>query len=225
MGFQLVAYEKLKSSIRQNITDLLKAHKIDPETKDAPKSLPEPRAFQAQFLLMICLLLDTEKNTHDDKTKSTVLNAATLLILEEILSSYTDSWLAKNPESSTFFNLLKNSLGVSVENKKIIGVSTQEKLTMYTSLQRYIREQLYVKAENPPEGYKRTCPFVQEKLTKETAALLLNLMNKCHGFKVELIQEAEKQHAVTSSASKIGFYNSNAASGSSSNATTSYSPS
>lgn len=154
MSFDLVAYEKLKSSIEEAIETLIKHHK-----KEDLKDIPTERRVQAQVLLKTIELCDNIKASTDEarKKQATILNAAVYYIHQQIEKTYNYS----SPRSN-FYNSLTTCLNLNNENKP----SQNELFDLFSTLLIFQREHLFINGDarkgflaNQPFDIKDYCAF------------------------------------------------------------------
>jgi hypothetical protein len=185
MPFQLVAYDKLKSSIEESITTVIKHHKLDPDNRDESiNNLPDPtRIIQIKFLMRTMSLLDKIEDTSAERTlqNARILNAAVYFVCKQIELTYT-----RSPDNSKLYSTLTTSLNLDTENLP----NRLNKLTMYNSLAKFLRANTYNEA-NPSKGYLPKQPYnIPGYVVKND---IKDLSTQVHQFKMELLDEAEAQ--------------------------------
>jgi hypothetical protein len=159
MAFELIAYERLKQSVKESIKTLIEHH--NPERKgtidinklgESVKLLaanPEGRGVQAEFLLKAIELTET---MDEGINRTRVLNAAVYHIHRIISDSYT----LIAPDSSTFNLSLKISLGLIKEGSK--KPSDDDKYSMYKALVDFLKSHVILE-DHGHVVYKDKHPF------------------------------------------------------------------
>lgn len=183
MGFQLVAFDKLATAVKESIVTLLKYHGHDPsKLTESIKKLDTDRRIQSQWLLIITALLDTSREEPINKAR--ILNAAVYYVRAQIALTYGKL----PPERSNFYNSLTTSLALTKENQP--GIKDEE--AMYSSLVQFIRSNAY-NSGNPSEGYLSENPFSNEKICGyKVGTDLIMLSTKAHELKIKIIGSAEE---------------------------------
>ncbi|KTD64998.1 hypothetical protein [Legionella shakespearei] len=189
MSFELVAYDKLKTSVRESVKTLVLHHnkdqKINPEKlEEAVKDLPIERKSQALLLLKTIELLD---KTVDMTVKSRVLNALCYFIHQKIDDSYKNSY---NPlvssERSNFYTSLTTALELTKENQP----GKNDLVDMYGELIHFFKQHVYIHAD-PRKGYMGDQPFALEGY--DVLADIKTLIKKVRDVEVELVDAAEEK--------------------------------
>lgn len=166
MAFCYVEYERLKTSIKQAIVDLINSHKSDCRADvdfltDQVKVLPDERRSQAEFLLKAIEILDRTESEQN----SLILNAAAYFVFSKIKATYTESYvgLFVSAVRSKLYTGLKLALKIDDAN-----TPTDENLIeMYGTLETFLSNHTYVEG-NPRRGYLPSPAF-----------------SKVHAYKVE----------------------------------------
>lgn len=189
MSFELVAYEKLKLSVKESIKTLVLHHnkdqKINPEKlEEAVKDLPIERKAQALLLLKTIELLD---KTTDITVKARVLNALCYFIHEKINESYKGSY---NPLASSERSNLYTSLTTSLELTKENQPGRNDLVDMYKELISFFKQHIYIHAD-PRKGYLGDQPFTLDGY--DVLGDLKSLIKKVSEVEVELVEAAEEK--------------------------------
>jgi hypothetical protein len=122
MSFELIAYDKLKLSVKESIKSLIEHHFPDRKgTIDINKlgesvkllsTNPEGRGIQTEFLLQVIELTD---HIAEESAKTLILNAAVYHIHRQIADTYRSESAS---DASTFNFSLKTSLGLNTAEEK-----------------------------------------------------------------------------------------------------------
>jgi hypothetical protein len=189
MGFDLVAYDKLKQSVRESVKTLVLHHnkdqKINPEKlEEAVKDLPIERKAQALLLLKTIELLD---KTVDMTVKSRVLNALCYFIHQKIEDSYKSSY---NPLVSSERSNLYSSLTTALELTKDNQPGKNDLVDMYKELNHFFKQHVYIHAD-PRKGYMGDQPFSLEGY--DVLADIKTLTKKVAEVEIELVDAAEEK--------------------------------
>jgi len=192
MGFDLVAFDKLKSDINESIKALFKHHKLsyDDYNNEVAK-LPKDRQIQVQFLNTVIHCLE-EPGCSFHKSP-VVLNAAVYFIRQKISDSYQSSLpgtsLFLSPKSSTFYVSLSQALGLEEKQNLSIKVNSQ----LYGMLRKFLFAATYLNPEDPEAGYKDNHPFSSANIPGyEVEKDLISLLKIRSELGVEMIQNAQK---------------------------------
>lgn len=189
MSFELVAYEKLKTSVRESVKTLVLHHnkdqKINPEKlEEAVKDLPIERKAQALVLLKTIELLD---KTVDVTVKSRVLNALCYFIHQKIDDSYNGSFnLLVSSERSNLYTSLTTALELTKDNQP----GKNDLVDMYKELIHFLKQNVYIHAD-PRKGYLGDQPFALEGYNVLTD--LKALIKKVAEVEVDLVDAAEEK--------------------------------
>lgn len=184
MSFDLVAYDRLKTSVYNSIKSLIQSYnpkcKVKHDTiDDAISEIPTlERQVQARVLLRTVDLL---KNSTDESEQARVLNAMVYFIREQIGAKYKHT----SPEGSTLYCSLTTSLGINKENEP----SRNELLDMYRSLESFLCDQVYVESD-ARKGYSESQPFAIEGYSVEND--IKDIIEKRNALKIEVIDAAKK---------------------------------
>lgn len=206
MSFELVAYLKLKDSIKESVKTLIldhdSKHKINPDKlMESTEILTGDRKVQAQLLLTAINLLD--KST-DESEQARVLNTLAYYIYDKINASY--NYL--NPERSCLFRSLTTALNITVDNKP----KSVDLIDMYPSLKKFFSNHVYVDGDMR-KGYLPTQPLAIKGYIVEND--IKDLGSKINDITAELVdaakQKNEQLHKPQSS-SIFGWWGSSAAS-------------
>lgn len=207
MTFQLVAYGKLKESIKESVDTLLIEHKL--KTKEEDKLTDDARSkrvqglkdkhperhVQSQYLLKVIELLETSED--NEKNKAMVLNAAAFYIHGQIKDSYENSKLTylpkvgayiQNPKNSSFYS----SLGVSLNLREGNHPNEKDTFSLYQSLLEFMKAQVY-HPEGLTKGFKSDHCFSEEKISGyQVDKDIKKLSQKVLELEFVLIDSAEK---------------------------------
>ncbi|MBL7479104.1 hypothetical protein [Legionella bononiensis] len=198
MSFELVAFEILKTSIRESIGSLIRDHdknyKIDPDKLwEATQILPEERRVQSQLLLKTIELLEK----HEDKVEAArVLNTLAFYIYEKIVGTYGGiySFVLSSDNSS-----MKRYLGVSLNLTKTNTPGEIDLVDMYQSLVKFLSDNIYV-AGDCRRGYLPYQPFEIKGYKVEDD--LKDLISKETNLRLSLIDAAASKKEQTASPAK-----------------------
>ncbi|KTD32290.1 Dot/Icm T4SS effector [Legionella moravica] len=198
MSYELVAYEILKSSIKEAIASSIKEHKktykkdLD-KLWEATDILPQERKIQARLLLKTIELLDKQ----DDKSEAArVLNTLAFYIYDKIVESYGGiySFVLSADNSG-----MKRFLGLSLNLTKDNMPGDIELVDMYPSLLNFFLNHVYVGGDcrkgylpvNPfdIEGYKVEIDIKDLKLKE--AALFNNNVDSAEAKKEQTVSPAK----------------------------------
>jgi hypothetical protein len=160
MAFELVAYDRLRQSVKESIKTLIEHHNQERKgTIDINKlgesvkllaANPEGRGVQAEFLLKAIELTET---MDEGINRTRVLNAAVYHIHRIISDSYT----VIASDSSTFNFALKTSLGLNIKEASR-KPSDDDKYTMYKALVDFLKANVILE-DHGHVVYKDKHPF------------------------------------------------------------------
>ncbi|MDI1352206.1 MAG: hypothetical protein PSV35_05455 [bacterium] len=186
--YELVAHEKLKTSIKESIKTLILHHKPDHKVEldkldEAVLVLPTERRVQSQVLLKTIELTSVMKTGNEVETllQARTLNAAVYYTRAKIAESYT----SRSPQNSTLYHLLNTSLELTKTNQP----DQNELVGMYSVLEKFLRQHVY-KGSEPTKGYLD----IQAFSINDYSAIkdILDLGKKLLEMRTEIILKAEK---------------------------------
>ena len=201
MSFDLVAFEILKTSIKESIISLIKDHnpsyKIDPaKLWEATESLPDGRRIQSQQLLKTIDLLEQREDHMDKVEAARVLNTLAFYIYDKIEISYGGIYsLVLSSDNSTLKRCLELSLNLTKSNKP----GAIELVDMYQSLEKFLSENVYVGGDCR-KGYLPNQPFDIKGYKVEDD--IKDLISKVKELRVSLIDAAASKKEQTASPAK-----------------------
>lgn len=196
MSFDLVAYEKLKGSIKESIITLIKSHNekakiIEDKLEESVKEVSEERQPQVLTLLTTISLLDNSSKPTEEKAR--VLNAIAYYIRDQIAATYKYT----SPENSDFYK----SLTISLELTKDNNPNREDLADMYSTLEKFLRSHVYNKGD-PRKGYLEQQPFSfknhsSASLKKYSVVQdIRELAGRVYRLRDEIIVAAEELHAL-----------------------------
>lgn len=208
MTFQLVAYGKLKESIKESIDTLLIEHKL--KTKEEDKLTDDARSkrvqglkekhperhVQSQYLLKVIEILEASTE-ESEKNKAIVLNAAAFYIHWQIKDSYDNSKLTYLPKVSAYIQSPKNSsfyssLGVSLNLREGNYPNDKDTYSLYQPLLQFMKAQVYHE-DGITKGFKSDHDFSQDKIVGyQVDKDIKKLSQKVQEIEFILIDAAEK---------------------------------
>ncbi|HAT1658172.1 TPA: Dot/Icm T4SS effector Lem14 [Legionella pneumophila] len=186
MSFELVAYEKLKGSIRESIITLIKSHNekakiIEDKLEDSVKEVSRERQPQVLVLLKTIELLDNSSKEPEDKAR--VLNALAYYIRDQIAATYKYT----SPDNSDFYKSLTISLDLNKDNNP----NREDLADMYGALEKFLRSHVY-KNSDPRKGYLDKQPFAIKHYS--VVDDILELSDRVHKLRREIIIAARDLH-------------------------------
>ncbi|HAT7071949.1 TPA: Dot/Icm T4SS effector Lem14 [Legionella pneumophila] len=186
MSFELVAYEKLKGSIRESIITLIKSHNekakiIEDKLEDSVKEVSRERQPQVHVLLKTIELLDNSSKEPEDKAR--VLNALAYYIRDQIAATYKYT----SPDNSDFYKSLTISLDLNKDNNP----NREDLVDMYSALEKFLRCHVY-KNSDPRKGYLDKQPFAIKHYS--VVDDILELSDRVHKLRREIIIAARDLH-------------------------------
>ncbi|BCA96195.1 hypothetical protein TUM19329_25560 [Legionella antarctica] len=190
MSFTLVAYDLLKTSIKESIVTEIKSKGLDPlKLEESIEKLPDDRRIQARLLLKTIALLDAvnPKTEEARRIQARILNAITFYIRDQIKVIYETTFPYVSPERSTLYNHLTASLDLNTNNYP----DTADLVDMYGSLRKFLLMHVY-KSAKPKKGYLEEQPFDIKGYSVESD--IITLSTKVHTWGMEVIQRAKERH-------------------------------
>lgn len=191
MPYQLVAFDKLATSIRTSINTLLEHHRFDVnKQEESIQKLDSARRIHVQLLNTTLSLLETnpplnKEEKVDKEEKARVLNAIAHYICEQIDKSYK-----RTKNTSKLYFLLETSLEINKEYKP----NKEDLYDMYDALKRFLSNNVYNEGK-PTKGYLSVQAFSSEKIKDYSIeAELKELESRVSGLKLELIDFAKEKY-------------------------------